>query len=366
MRKAVRVLALLMLPLFLTGCWSYISLNDIAIVMGMGLDEDPASGGYQITNEIVDFTKSLKESSATGKLVVSEGPTVFEALRDAKRRLINKLYFSNAQVVAFSEALARDKGILNAADWIMRDAEGRETMNLLIAKGGTAHDLLAIKGLDQSIVSLELDAIITEDAKVTSSTAHTELYSAYDILNSPGIELTLPAFIIADNDGQKVAEADGIAAFKGDKLVGYLSKDESKYFLMATNECHGGILAISMHGTGAPDTSLEIAKQQGKDLLRGAGRFAVLPRRDPDQRLSRRDPGEHRRAEGRPDQGAGGGGRKAAGVGDRGADPEGAAGTGDRHLRFRRPCSPAGPQKVAFDGIPLGRDLSDAPGDSQL
>jgi spore germination protein KC len=271
MRKAVRVLALLMVPLFLTGCWSYIGLNDIAIVMGLGLDEDPASGGYQVTAEIVDFTKSLKESAPTGKLVVSSGTTVFEALRDAKRKLINKLYFSNAQIIAFSEAVARDKGILDAGDWILRDSEGRETINLLVVKGGTAKDLLAIKGLDQSIVSSEIDAIITEDAKVTSSTAHTELYTAYDILNSPGIELTLPAFIIADNDGQKVAQAEGIAAFKGDKLAGYLSKDESKFFLMATNACHGGILALAMHGTGAPDTSLEIQNSKEKTSFEAQG-----------------------------------------------------------------------------------------------
>lgn len=258
MRKAIQVLALFLLPLFLNGCWSYRNLKDVSIGMGMGLDEDPATGGYQVTSEIVDFTKSAKEGPS-GKLVESTGQTIFEALRDSKRKLNNKLYFSNAQIVVFSEAVARNKGLLEAADWIMRDKEGRETLNLLVAKGGTAHDLLATKGLDQSMISLEIDSVINEDSQITSSTAHTELYTAYDILNSPGsIELTLPAFIVVDSEGQKVAEADGIAAFKGDKLVGYLSKEESKFFLIATNQCHGGILVMDIHGTGEPDVSLEI------------------------------------------------------------------------------------------------------------
>ena len=47
-------------------------------------------------------------------------------------------------------------------------------------------------------------------------------------------------------------EANGIAVFKKDKLLGYLSSEETKYFLMATDEVKGGLLTFSSAGMG-PD-----------------------------------------------------------------------------------------------------------------
>jgi spore germination protein KC len=135
---------------------------------------------------------------------------------------------------------------------------------MLIAKGGDARDLFKADSLDQGIISLEIDSIITDDNSVTASTSHADLYQIYDLLNCAGIGLTLPAFHITDNNGKKVIELDGTAVFKDDKLAGYLSPEESKYFLIANNHCHGGILTLASSGSGAPDTSLEIDKSSAK------------------------------------------------------------------------------------------------------
>jgi spore germination protein KC len=268
----LRVTALcLALTLSLSGCWSYRGLNEFSIVIGMGVDINPANGNYMISAEIVDFSKSVKDSAPGAKLIEAEGRTMFEAIRDAKRRLNNRLYFANMQVMVFGEEMARTKGVGDAADWILRDAEVRETMYLVIAKGVTAREFLRIKGADQAIVSMEIADIIAEDNKSTSSTVSTQLYSAFDILNCPCVELTLPAFRIVDNNGEQVAEADGIALFNNDRLISFLTPDESKYFLMATGESHGGILALASSGTGAPDTSLEIADGSAKTSFTNEG-----------------------------------------------------------------------------------------------
>ena len=176
----------------------------------------------------------------------------------------NRLYIGNIQVMVLGEELARTAGILAIVDWCMRDGEARETINLVIAKGTSAQELLSQEGLDQSIVSLEMDSIITEDNKSTSSTAHVELYEAFFEIHCPGSALTLPAFHITENDGQPIIEADGIAVFIGDKLAGFLAPEESKFLLIATNECHGGILPVVLRGTGSPDTSLEIQDSRAK------------------------------------------------------------------------------------------------------
>ena len=60
MRK-LACLALCLAATLLPGCWSYKSLSDIAIVMGMTIDHDPG-GKYRVTAEIVDLSGSIKDS----------------------------------------------------------------------------------------------------------------------------------------------------------------------------------------------------------------------------------------------------------------------------------------------------------------
>lgn len=265
MRRVLALVLLCLLPAFaLSGCWSYKSLNDVSIVMGLAIDKDPMTGDYSISTEIVDLTKGVKEGSPGAKLIESRGKTIFSAVREAKRKLLNRLYFGNMQVAVLGEDYARNYGLWDLVDWLLRDAEGRETVTMLVMKGGTARELLSLDGIGHSILSLEIDSIITEDNKVTSSTSYVELYEAFDVLSSPGIELTLPAFHIVENDGEKVPEVDGVAIFRGDRLVDYLTPDQTRYFLLATGKAKGGILTIAKDGAGRPDTSLEIFQNKVK------------------------------------------------------------------------------------------------------
>ncbi len=272
MRNLLRVAALcLALTLSLSGCWSYRGLNAFAIVIGMGVDINPANGNYMISAEIVDLSKPVKDSAPGAKLIEAEGRTLFDAVRVAKRRLNNRLYFANMQIVVIGEEIARTMGVQNTVDWILRDGEAREALYVVIAKGITAREFLRIKGTDQPIVSMEIADIIEEDHHSTSSTARTKLYNAFDILYNPCVELTLPAFRIVENDGEQVAEADGIAVFRSDRLINFLTPDESKYFLIAMGESHGGVLALAASGTGVPDTSLEIADSGAKTSFTNEG-----------------------------------------------------------------------------------------------
>ncbi len=265
MRRVLSIVALCLMPaLLLNGCWSYRSLSDLALVMGMGVDRDGATGDYRLSSEIADLTKTPKDSSPGSKVVVSTGKTLFDAVRNAKRRLFNRLYIGNIQVLVIGEEVARSTGVSPLLDWFMRDGESRETIIAVVTQGITAQELLSLPGTDQHISSIEIDRIVTEDHDLTSSTAYIELYRIYETLNCPGISLTLPVFHIVENDGEPTFETNGIAVFSDDKLVGFLTPEESKSFLMATDQCNGGVLAIDQHGAGVPDITLEIENTQAK------------------------------------------------------------------------------------------------------
>jgi spore germination protein KC len=243
------------------GCWSYRGINETTIVSGVAIDKDAATGNYQITYEIVDLTRDIKETGVQPKIVEAEGKTLFDAARNAKKRLVNKLYFGNTQIIVVDQNIAGE-GISSIVDWFLRDAECRETLNLVVSQQETAKDILTLKGIDEMLVAYEVRKIIEEDQNVTASTKSAELYSIFNTLHDEGISLTVPAFRSVMNHEDLTAEVNGVGVFKGDRLIGYLTPTETNYYLFIIDEIRAGVLTLSLEGEQTDDISLEIYKNK--------------------------------------------------------------------------------------------------------
>ena len=248
----------------LNGCWDYRGLNEISLVSGVALDKDPLTGRFIVSCEIIDLTQSIQEKGPTGKIIEAEGSTIFEAVRNAKKRLVNKLFWGNAQVLILSEQIAKEENLGDIIDWFLRDAECRETVQVVISQEKKASDLLQVSGTDQSVTSFELVSIAAKDPEFTSTTSPLELYKIYNTIQCPGISPVLPAFHITKNGENEVDELNGISLFKDQRLLGYLSPEDSKYYLFCTNGVKGGILPISSNNDGSNDISLEISDSKTK------------------------------------------------------------------------------------------------------
>ncbi|MEM1483264.1 Ger(x)C family spore germination protein [Oscillospiraceae bacterium PP1C4] len=262
-KKAVCILLICLLNLSLSGCWSYRGLNELTIVAGIGIDKDKATGLYHLTVEAVDLT-TVKTSGIKYKMIESEGVTIFDAVRNAKKRLINKLYFGNAQVIVISNQIVSEDGIESVIDWFLRDLETRETLSVIISQEVSAKEIIIQDGIDSPIVSYQIKKIIDEDNRVTGATRSVELYKIYDNLKQPGISLVLPAFHNVMNNEKISPEVNGIAVFKQDKLLGYLDANETRHYLFAINQAHGGVLVFDNPGKGDGKITLEIAHNKTK------------------------------------------------------------------------------------------------------
>lgn len=265
MRKPLALALLLALTsACLSGCWDYRSLSNMSMVMGMAVDHDEETNMFKVSFEIADLANSSKNSSMSARLIETEGTTIFDCVRNAKKKLINKLYFAHMEIVVLGENVARDFGIGPAIDWLMRDAEVRETTVVLIAKGTDAHQFLLTEGIDQAILAPELQGIIMEDNQVTASTVYLKLFEVFSVLHGSGKALSLPAFSRTVNDGKFAVEADGTAVFVGDKLAGFLSPEETKYLLIAQGKAQGGVIPFSANRSDIDDTTFEINGAKAK------------------------------------------------------------------------------------------------------
>lgn len=257
-KKTALFMAIVLAAVSLSGCWSYWSLSDMSIVTAMAIDIDD-NGGYDLTFETADLSGPVRQEGIKAYLVKSQGPTIFYAIRNAINENVNRFYFGHLQAVILSEDAARSRDITGIIDWFLRDEEPRETTFFVISEG-KARDFISTKPYGNPLLGVEIHKIMDNDRSVTLSLPYVELYNIYNIINGEGESLALPFFHIENNAGQPAIAANGTAVYKGQRMEGTLSVEETKYLLFIEDKAESGLLTFPASGEGPDDTTLEISK----------------------------------------------------------------------------------------------------------
>ncbi len=247
-----------MLVLVLGGCWNYRSLDQLSIVVGIAVDFDYEKDLFDISYEIADLSIANKDSGVVGKIVNSQGKTMFDTARNAKRREADRLFFGSPHVLVINQRVAHEIGIAGIIGWFLRDGECRETMCVAISQEETATAMLEGPEDMSGIMSETLHNIIAEDKDVTGTSMQVQLYQVYNYINSARNSVALPVLRKVPGDGEKIPEVNGLAIIKGEHLAGFLSPEQSRYVLFVENSLKGGILTLSMANLKTDDISLEI------------------------------------------------------------------------------------------------------------
>ncbi|TQR31030.1 Ger(x)C family spore germination protein [Brevibacillus brevis] len=248
-RKGMCLMAIVILVL-LTGCWNRRELNDLAIVMGAGIDK--IDGEYVVSAQIVNpGAVASKESGKISQSAVAtysmRGTSIFEGIRRMTTETPRRLYFSHIQVLVLGEQVARD-GIKEALDLLFRDHEVRPDFYVILAKDTTALQILSMidplekipatklyKSLETgekawgSIVSMKLDEVIADllregiEPILVGATVKGKVHMGTSDVNSPNV--TQPNLL----------KYEDIGVFKKDKLLGWFNEVESIGFSYITD-----------------------------------------------------------------------------------------------------------------------------------
>lgn len=232
-----------------SGCWDYKEVNSLAVVAGLAVDKDMESNKYKIAVEIINLESSKGESKIKSEILHCEGPTIFESVRNLIKKTGRKLYWSHAKVVIFGEGLARE-GIGPALDWIVRDAEVRADMYVIVSREKTAEEILEFKTSIEELVSFQI-AMTMLRRKSTENYKEEDIWHILNDFSEKGMSDVVPAVqrSIFENDAIPVISGSGV--FKKDKLVGWLEGEETKNVLYVRDEIKDGLLIIeNVEGTG--------------------------------------------------------------------------------------------------------------------
>ena len=251
-----------------SGCWNYVGLDQLGIVAGIALDKPDPNGAYCMTAEMISTDTGTPSEGIKVMHLEMQGDTIFTAVRNGKRRSSNKLYGGSIQTLIISNQLAKEEGIKTLLEQLYRDVEPRETVSVIISQEKSACELFFVESIDTKIASYELHETIVEDKDTTDSTVDIPLNMTYRLLSEEGCTLVLPVVHTVKNLGKLSNETNGIAYFKDDKLAGYLSAEQTAYFLFMIGKLESGAFSFYLGDNNPLPISANISVSHSKRALR--------------------------------------------------------------------------------------------------
>lgn len=253
MKKMIFIIPIIFL---LTGCYNYREINELAIVSGVSIRK--VDDEFELTTEVINPKKEQDASSGEEPefiIYTSRAKSVQEAIRKMIKESPRKMYGAHIEILVIDEGIAREY-LMDILDSFARDPEIRSEFKVLVGK---SDDVLKITTPLEKVSSENILNSLENNNKYlgfANVVTYHELIS--NVLN-PNIELVLPVLNMKGNvnlgeDKENISNTsvkatsiiDGMAIFRNNKLMGYLTEEESltynilrdsaKNFFIRTNE----------------------------------------------------------------------------------------------------------------------------------
>lgn len=254
MRRWRCVAVLLVLTLLLSGCWSRMEVNDLAIVSMMALDKTE-QGKIKMWLQIVIPSKAGGAPGTGGGgggqpgpnfiVITSEGRTVLEASRQAQLQMARRIFWAHMRVILLGERLARS-GARQVVDFLTRHRESRLNNYMLVVRGSMNETMAA-----QSTLEKLPGEAIREITHARVGTAVT-VGDFSRLLQARGADPTLGVIEVSqpkkgNPEGQKnTYRLAGTALFHEDKLAGFMDEELTRGLLWLRGEAQQGVVTVKV------------------------------------------------------------------------------------------------------------------------
>lgn len=241
MAKKISLILIFLSIFFLTGCWNYNELNQLAICSGMAIDKE--NGEYKVSLMIANSKKyqvSSKEGESQKVVYSGSGKTVDDAVNKINLESPKKIYFGHLSIILVSDEVAKE-GMLNIMDFLVRYPESTKRFLLAIAKDTSAASILKIISPLESYPSQDLTVNLKVASEIQSISTAVTFSKFMENYIKKGIDPILPTITVEGDakDGSKsksleqatpdaIAKLGTLALFNDDKLVNFANETESK------------------------------------------------------------------------------------------------------------------------------------------
>lgn len=274
-----RIFPLMLIPLLLnlSGCWNRIEPENYAWLTWGGLDS-AAGGKIQVTVVLTPPLSPVPTGAAPPEklLTISSatGDTIFDAVREINAHVPKRLFWPYLHAVIIGEDLAR-AGVEQHLDVLFRNIRARKNAWVFITRG-SVEPIFKVDPQIETNPGVLIDSLVKSEQQFLGKSRVLRLKDFQTELASPGRDPVVSALGIWDTDKKQIlppgAEVpskselalDGSAVFRTDKLVGWLSPEESQFYLLAKGEMKTGLVPIPHPDNPQNVAGIEIVSNSAK------------------------------------------------------------------------------------------------------
>lgn len=236
----ITVTILILGLILLSGCWDRNEPEDLAVVIGGGIDYNPETKMYKIIFQIVS-PLTMQNNYGSDKpnfwTVSAWGHTLYDAISNLDKKISRKITFSHAHIYVISARMAKTAGIIPIINAISRSRESRLLLIPIICENDPHKILTTNMPLESSnALGLENQIHLTNQEIATSTELNARVF--INLLARQGQEAYAVGIKYIGDDSNQESESGpdikppikitGIYAFRRDKLAGFLNDRETR------------------------------------------------------------------------------------------------------------------------------------------
>lgn len=279
-RFVLSLLIMIVLLMTVTGCWNRRELNELGIVLGMGIDK--VGKEYQVTVQVVQ-PGEVTQKGTSGRSPVTtyqeKGTSIMQTVRRMSTLIPRRSYFAHLRMLVIGEELARE-GMAEVLDYLSRDHEFRTDFYIVVAKGMRANDILNILVPIEKIPAQNLFTKLEMSERNWAAIGTIKLDELINDMVSKGkdpiITGILASAVKTGNSKANVEMVDsparlkytGLAVLKEDKLVGWLNEIDSKSYNYIQGKVKSTVVEVRCAEGGKIGIELIRTKEKTKAIIK--------------------------------------------------------------------------------------------------
>ncbi|PAD16333.1 Ger(x)C family spore germination protein [Shouchella clausii] len=254
----------------LSGCWDRWELNQLSLIVGIAVDKE--GDDYVLTMQAMNPAEIASQETgrgyAQGMDVREKSETIHESLRKMIQKTPRRSFVSQLKVLILSEDVARD-GLDHVLDFFYRDHEMRSDFFVLISKDTAAENILNVLTPLENLSAQSLFDSVEFSGRSYSSTKKLTMDRLFYEIKAVGIDPSIMGVTVSgdiqqgrtkknveQNMAAAFVETNGLAIFKGSKMITWLSQPHSKDIEYLNSGIENSVKSFTCPGGG--NIALEI------------------------------------------------------------------------------------------------------------
>ncbi|WP_270181255.1 Ger(x)C family spore germination protein [Alkalihalobacillus sp. CinArs1] len=231
--------------LFLSACWDSNEIEDVGLIIGVGLDfgEDEK---FSMTHQYVvpNNIQRSQGSQAAGKPfqnLTLEGESFFEIIRENSLETDRPPNFTHLKSLVLSEKLIEEESVRKLISFFLRDHEFRRTVAVFVTKE-KVEDIMSVEPTKEIFPAVQIKELTQNNDKsleILENTKFSELSSNI----SEDVSFVIPEIEINQNRIRLSGAA--IISDQDFKLAGWLNREQVQGLKWLTNTVKGGLVSLT-------------------------------------------------------------------------------------------------------------------------